>query len=121
MNTSTNRRSSKASRLGAPEDFDNHASAGWAICGTFFRMRNYANPSARLAFWRADVVEESRLHAGCRPDIGAWHRREHGDFQRRQRAAFSTIAFSRPGTIGLDRQYRDDWWPLLGNDTRGQL
>src|SRR5215468_1567950 len=97
MNTSIIRRSSKSSRLGTTEDFDNHASAGLTTYGTFFRMRNYANILAGPALRRANVDEEARLHGRGRYHTRPGHRREHNDVQRRQRNAAAALAVQRPG------------------------
>src|SRR5262245_21022781 len=97
MNTSIIRRSSKSSRLGTTEDFDNHASAGLTTYGTFFRMRNYANILARPALRRANVVEEARLHDYSRNHAWFGHRREYYDVQRHQRNVAAALAVQRPG------------------------
>src|SRR5262245_45285871 len=67
---------------------------------------------SRPAFWRAYVVEEPRLHAGCCADIGARHRREHGDLQRNKLGSDQVAALSRRGAarerLGDEAEWREE-------------
>src|SRR5262249_32069753 len=58
----------------------------------------YANTLARLALRRANIVGVTQLHFNCGHDAQSGHRREHGDFQRRQWRVVEIGAVSRAGT-----------------------
>src|SRR5262245_58152736 len=62
--------------------------------------RNYADTDSRLALRRANIDEETRLHAYRRIHACAWHRREHGHLHNCQRGVIAPAALSRIGKIG---------------------
>src|SRR5215831_12729758 len=58
--------------------------------------RNVPGPALR----RANAREETRIYVDRRDHARARHRREHGDFQRRQRRVAALAALSKGGRIG---------------------
>src|SRR5215475_4557112 len=65
--------------------------------------RNDADTLARSALWRANVMEEARLHSGFSFDAGVGHRRQYGDFHARQCGPFATASGGGAGAadVGL--------------------
>src|SRR5262245_22346387 len=59
---------------------------------------------SRSAFRFENAVEKTWLHGDCSPDIGAWHRREHRDFQRGERSPVATGAVSECRRTGRNQQ-----------------
>src|SRR5215813_3134588 len=79
----------------------NQYNSEFRIPNSEFQWGNYANHMAKPALRRTNVDEEPRLHVDCRrhPQLGHW--REHGDFQRDQRALAAALRFSGPGPAGV--------------------
>src|SRR5215471_7070773 len=64
--------------------------------------RNHESTLAGLALRRADVTQATGVHIDRRADAGPWHRREHCDLQRHQRADPESAAYRRIRACGRD-------------------
>src|SRR5262249_10298802 len=54
--------------------------------------RNNEHTLARSALWRANVVEETRIHVDCSNHSQSGHRGEYGDLQRSPRGSAQAAA-----------------------------
>src|SRR5215471_9616165 len=64
----------------------------WRLGGAKWGI--YANTLARLALWRANAIEETRVHYDRYAHARPGHWREHCDFQRGQCGALTRLTLS---------------------------